>query len=96
MKPYKTSELELAAFLKARGHSLHGAKLDGRFVVFEFEPTAADGVGAYFSGAQLSARELFEAHRALRALIKQIHEHESQQSRTATEINDDRPSYARR
>jgi hypothetical protein len=75
---YKTTELELAAFLKARGHRLAGAKLDGRFVSFEFDPTASTDAENYFSGAEASARELFEAHRSLRALIQQVREHTSQ------------------
>jgi hypothetical protein len=76
--PYKTSELEIASFLKARGHRLTGAKLEGRFVSFEFESSAANDVSGYFSGAQTPARELFEAHRSLRALIQQVKEHSSQ------------------
>lgn len=32
---YQTSELEIAAFLKARGHHLLSAKLEGRVVAFD-------------------------------------------------------------
>ena|SRR2546427_5781840 len=77
-QPYKTTELELAAFLKARGHRLASAKLDSKFVSFEFESAAADDAANYFSGAETSARELFEAHRSLRALIQQVREHSTQ------------------
>jgi hypothetical protein len=80
--PYRTSELEIASFLKARGHRLLSAKLDGRFVAFEFEPTAAADVPSYFGGAEAPARELFEAHRSLRALIQQVKEHSSQRNGT--------------
>lgn len=76
--PYKTAELELASFLKSRGHRLLSAKMTGRFVTFEFESDAADDVDSYFGGAETSARELFEAHRSLRSLISQVREHSSQ------------------
>jgi hypothetical protein len=80
---YKTSELEIASFLKARGHRLTAARMDGRLVQFEFESAASSDVSGYFSGAQTPARELFEAHRSLRALIQQVREH-SQQIGTET------------
>jgi hypothetical protein len=76
--PYRTTELELAAFLKARGRRLLSAKQTGKMVTFEFTPDAVDDVDNYFSGAESSARELFEAHRSLRALIQQVREHSSQ------------------
>jgi hypothetical protein len=75
---YRTTELELASFLKSRGHRLLAAKMAGRFVSFEFESDAAEDVSAYFSGAETSARELVEAHRSLRALIQQVREHSTQ------------------
>src|SRR5690349_15333362 len=75
---YKTTELELASFLKARGQKLLRASLRGRLVEFYFPASAENTVEDYFAGAQLSARELFEAHRSLRALIQQVREHQSQ------------------
>src|ERR1700693_1164122 len=75
---YKTAELELASFLKSRGHRLLSAQMTGRFVTFEIESGAAEDVDSYFGGAETSARELFEAHRSLRALIQQVREHASQ------------------
>ena len=75
---YHTTELELASFLVARGHRLVSAKLDGKFVAFEFEPAASTDANNYFAGAETSARELFQAHRSLRALIQQVREHTSQ------------------
>jgi hypothetical protein len=78
IQSYKTAELELASFLKSRGHRLLAVKMTGRFVTFEFESNAADDVDSYFGGAETSARELFEAHRSLRALIQQVREHSSQ------------------
>ncbi len=74
---YTTVELELAAFLKAAGHKLLGARPSGRLVEFAFDASAESAVEQYFAGAQLSARELFEAHRSLRALIQQVREHQS-------------------
>jgi hypothetical protein len=75
---YKTTELELASFLKARGQRLLRAQLKGRLVEFYFPASAESAVEDYFAGAQLSARELFEAHRSLRALIQQIKSHNNQ------------------
>jgi hypothetical protein len=77
---YKTSELELASFLKLRGHKLVGAKPLGRIVEFTFDGDAAGDLDAYISGAEVSARELFEAHRSLRALIQQVKESQFQRS----------------
>jgi hypothetical protein len=82
---YRTSELEIASFLKARGRRLTAAKMDGRFVSFEFEPAAASDVADYFTGAETSARDLFEAHRSLRAMIQQVREHSSQQTKIRSE-----------
>ncbi len=75
---YKTNELELASYLKADGHKLLDVELKGRFVEFHFPALAENSVQSYFTGAQLSARELFEAHRSLRALIQQVRAHQSQ------------------
>lgn len=75
---YKTTELELASFLKAQGHKLLRAQLKNRLVEFSFPALAESAVEDYFAGAQLAARELFEAHRSLRALIQQVREHQSQ------------------
>lgn len=75
---YKTAELEVAAFLRARGHRLVSARLDGKVVAFEFNGDAASDVESYFAGAEVAARDLFEAHRSLRALIQQVREHEAQ------------------
>ena len=77
---YKTSELELASFLKTRGHKLVGAKPQGRIVEFSFDGSAAGDLDAYIAGAEVPARELFEAHRSLRALIQQVKENQSQRS----------------
>jgi len=75
---YKTTELELASFLKARGYRLLRAQLKNRLVEFYFPASAESAVEDYFAGATLAARELFEAHRSLRALIQQIKSHNNQ------------------
>ena len=72
--PYRTTELEIASFLRAKGHRLLGAQPQGRLVEFLFEPTAHDDVDSYIGGDQIAARDLFEAHRSLRALIQQVKE----------------------
>lgn len=77
-KPYKTNELEIASFLKAAGHQLLGTELRGRLVEFSFDASAERGVESYFAGAQLAARDLFQAHRSLRALIQQVKSHTNQ------------------
>lgn len=83
---YRTSELEVASFLKAQGHKLLGADLKGKLVEFHFDASAEGAVEDYFAGASLSARESFEAHRSLRALIAQIHEHRSNRIREEQNI----------
>ena len=82
MTSYRTTELELASFLKASGHRLMGATQQGRLVSFAFEPSAASHAEAYIAGAQMPARDLFAAHRALRALIQQVKEHSKQNTGT--------------
>lgn len=77
---YRTNELELAAFLKARGHKLIGTQPDGRLVLFVFPESAATDADGYFAGVTISARELFEAHRHLRALIQQVKQHINNQN----------------
>ena len=74
MNHYSTTELEVASFLKARGHRLLDAKPHGHMVTFSFEESAATDLDSYFSGIAVSARELFEAHRCLRGLIRQLKE----------------------
>jgi hypothetical protein len=72
---YRTTELEVASFLKAKGHPLLGAEPEGRLVAFAFDGAASADADAYFCGSQIPARELFEAHRHLRALIQQLKQH---------------------
>jgi hypothetical protein len=93
MHHYSTTELEVAAFLKARGHRLVDAKPHGHLVSFWFEESAATDLDSYFCGVEVSARELFEAHRSLRGIIRQLKENNTnrigkttyEQSRTVSE-----------
>jgi hypothetical protein len=71
---YTTSDLDLASFLKVRGHRFLGAKPlspPNRLVQFHFDPTAVADVQSYFDGTQVSALKLFEAHRSLKASMSQ-------------------------
>jgi hypothetical protein len=72
---YRTTEIELAAYLKARGHRLLAANQEGRLVTFTFESGASAEADGYFLGSQVPARELFEAYRHLRVLIQQLRQH---------------------
>jgi hypothetical protein len=72
---YRTAELELASFLKARGHKLLSLQPRGQIVEFTFPAEAAAEVEAYFAGLECPARDLFEAHRSLRALISLVKDH---------------------
>jgi hypothetical protein len=76
---YNTTELEIASFLKARGHKLLGAARQGYLVEFHFPDEAGEDVPRYIAGAEMPARDLFEAHRSLRALIAQVKQHNGAQ-----------------
>lgn len=87
---YRTTELEVAAFLKAKGHRLQAAEPQGRMVAFLFAPGADRDVDAYIGGEAVPARELFEAHRSLRALIQQVKENALQRNGQKYEPNQKR------
>ena len=80
MNQYLTTELEVASFLKARGHHLIDATSKGRLIEFAFGPSASEDVGNYIAGEAIPARNLFEAHRSLRALIQQVKQHNQNRS----------------
>ena len=76
---YQTNELELAAFLKARGHFLVSAKPVRGLVTFVFKDNGTyEDAQRFFAGAEISARELFTEHRGLRALIRKVKEFDAQ------------------
>jgi len=66
--------------------------MDRRFVAFEFDDAASEDVSNYFFGAATSERELFESHRAFRALIQQVREHSQQKIGTESQFNDISPT----
>ena len=47
---------------------------------FAFDSNSTSDVDAYIEGAHISARDLFEAHRSLRALIQQVKQHNQNRS----------------
>lgn len=70
---FHTENLELAAYLLARGHRLVGAIPQSRLVVFEFAASAHADVANFFSGTiSLPPITLFEHHRTLRSLIATV------------------------
>jgi hypothetical protein len=74
MKPYRTSELDIASYLIAAGHALVNVAPAGAIVEFVFngtDGTAAEAVASYLAGDALPVREVFRAHRHLRSLIRQ-------------------------
>ena len=75
-KPYITTELDIASFLMASGHSLLDAQPQGpQIVQFMFDANVAEDVERYFAGAALPVREVFAAHRQLRTVVKQVKIH---------------------
>lgn len=92
---YDTNELELAAYLKARGHLLLSAKVNSRNLVnFRFADNGtSEDAQLYFEGSSHPARELFQAHRGLRALIKQVKDHSSQIGTEHSHVNKSRRNY---
>jgi hypothetical protein len=74
MKPYTTSELDVAAYLVAAGHQLRDTRPAGVIVEFVFDNTnnaITEAMESYFAGAALPVAEVFRAHRHLRSLIRQ-------------------------
>ena len=74
MKPYTTSELDIASYLIAAGHKLVNARPAGAIVEFVFDNTdgtVTKAMESYFAGASLPVAEVFRAHRHLRSLIRQ-------------------------
>ena len=68
---YSTTDLELAAFLLARGSSLLDSSREQNKSRFTFQATPEDAL-AYFQGQDtVSARALFSAWRSLRTLIEE-------------------------
>jgi hypothetical protein len=73
--PYVTTELDIASYLIASGHRMLDAQPQGTLVEFVFDPSVAVDVESYFAGASLPVREVFQAHRHLRTVVKQVKIH---------------------
>ncbi len=68
---YCTTDLELAAFLRARGSALLDSFRENNKTRFSLRASPADAM-AYFHGQDtVSARALFSAWRSLRTLIEE-------------------------
>ena len=68
---YSTTDLELAAFLLARGSSLLASSRENNKSRFTLQASPHDALG-YFQGQDtVSARALFSAWRSLRTLIEE-------------------------
>ncbi len=67
---YRTSDLNVAAFLIALGHSLTStARLDQRRVEFGFGAEARQDAARYFAGGSVPARAFATALRDLKAAL---------------------------
>jgi hypothetical protein len=67
-REYPTRDLQLSAFLRARGHRL--CRIDRtrhpRLLVFEWTPRIEDDARGYFADQPVGAQTLFDAYRALK------------------------------
>jgi hypothetical protein len=68
---FLTSDLNLAAYLLATGHRLLGLEGPAGRRSFVFARVPQDAVAAYFADAHVSARQLLNALRDLKALLSQ-------------------------
>jgi hypothetical protein len=66
--PFRTSDLDAAAFLVAMQHPLRGIER-GRRSTFVFDASAAQAVGAFYSGALVCAQDFGTALRELKSAI---------------------------
>jgi len=70
-KAYSTTDLDLAAFLLARGSSLLDSSRENNKSLFTLQASPEEAM-AYFQGEDsVSARALFSAWRSLRTLIEE-------------------------
>lgn len=71
-RPTRTTDIELAAYLRAKGHKLESSdQVNGRLIEFVFPPEAAHDIDEFLQGDEVSALDLFAALRTLRDLIAQ-------------------------
>ncbi len=71
MPTFQTTDLNLAAFLMARGHALVGVARDGPRRVFGFPETARDEAQGFYANATVPARAFANALRDLKTLIRE-------------------------
>ncbi len=64
-----TTDLDLAAYLKAIGRILVGTQSQGRFLAFIFDPSAKADAEMYLTGASAPAQAVLANYRELRTLI---------------------------
>ena len=69
---FKTSDIQVAAFLVARGHSILGVEVDGfnSHGVFLFPTDVRGEVDEFFRDGKVSARRFANAVRELKARIR--------------------------
>jgi hypothetical protein len=65
---FETGDVDLAAYLAARMHALHGVKQINGARVFVFSAEATLGAEAFYAGASISAKDLLYTLRCLPAL----------------------------
>ncbi len=71
-KPFVTADLNLAAFLTVRGHSMQDARSDGRQCVFTFGADVAKDATAFYLGEKIPARQFAAAQRDLKGLVARL------------------------
>jgi hypothetical protein len=66
---YRTTDLNVSAFLLATGHQLVGLEGTGQQKMFLFHDGARDDVPKYFMGAKVTAREFAQALKTLKSAL---------------------------
>jgi len=69
---YKTSDLYLAAYLKATGTPIEGTERKGRKVFFIFEDVSDQAVTDYFNDAMVAALSYKDSLQNLKTMIHNI------------------------
>ena len=73
MTDYKTSDLQLAAFLATLGHRVVGVAGPRERRLFVFDSVPEADVTAFYGGAGVArARDLFRTYRDLRSLVFRV------------------------
>lgn len=73
MSKYKTSDLQLAAYLATLGHAVVGVEGPRERRLFVFQAVPDGDVSAFYGGAGVArARDLFRSYRDLRNLVFRV------------------------